>query len=505
MSMPRSDVIALANTGRCLLEESPSHLKRLLDKCAPITAEALGQAREAIHRKDYRLNLYFVTTGSVTPTVKEDAASLIEDWVTASLDGHTRKSLLYLMQDYIEGAAPPIPTVAIPFRKEQLFGRYDESTKVNCYTFTARGADIGRLFRQHGVRLFARNIRGYLGNTDINDAMNDTINLETDYFWHFNNGVTIVCDEAKMSDLGREHVIRVSNPQIINGQQTTRVLAHNPKEGTEVLVRVIAVPREGGLYSRLVGAIVAAANSQNAISTSDLRSNDLQQVRLERDLAKLRYAYLRKRMAKVEIRRRYGKSFIVRIDKSEMAIAAASCTMDPAILRKGKENLFAGDTYTKLFTGRRSAHDYLSYYWAHRLVSARSRSDPTRGYARYLVTNFCWSLSSRDLSSDRRQRTFVKVCESLPRNLKALSLSQFPRELKPFIRLADLTFANAVRFFSASKRMDGHSIDASGFFKNISGLERRFPEFLASRRRADHRRAIQLSSQLGSGLSEPSS
>jgi hypothetical protein len=503
-AVPRSEVIALANTGRCLLEDSATPLRSLLEKCAPNAADALSRSREAIHRKGYRLNLYFVTSGSVTPTAKEDAASLIEDWVHSSLDVHTRRSLLDLMQDYIEGAAPPIPTVAIPFTKEQSFGRYDPGTRVNCCTFTARGPDIGRLFREYGVRLFARNIRGYLGNTSINDSMRATITTETEYFWHFNNGVTIICDDAKMSDLGREHVIRVSNPQVINGQQTTRVLAENPKDGTEVLVRVIAVPREGGMYSRLVGSIVAAANSQNAISTSDLRSNDLQQVRLERDLAKLRYAYLRKRMSKAEVRRRYGKTFVSRIDKAEMAIAVASCTMDPALLRKGKENLFAKDTYTRLFTNRRSAFDYLAFYWMHRLVSARSRSDPTRGYARYLVTNFCWSLCSRHIGDGTRQRLFVEACEGLPRNLKGLPVSQFPRELRPLLGLADLAFSNSVRFFTANRHSDGRTIDASGFFKNISGLDHQFPRFVLSRHRGRYRRAVQLASLLGARLARAS-
>ena len=77
------------------------------------------------------------------------------------------------------------------------------------------GTEVGNLFKDKGVRLFARNIRGYLGNTEINRVMKNTIEKESEYFWYYNNGITIVCDEARQIKDGGSNVIKVRNAQII--------------------------------------------------------------------------------------------------------------------------------------------------------------------------------------------------------------------------------------------------------------------------------------------------
>lgn len=107
-------------------------------------------------------------------------------------------------------------------------------------------------------------------------------------------------------------MLRVANPQIINGQQTTRILAAEDRraEKATVLVRVIRIPRgEAGSrdrFEQLVSQIVEATNWQNVIRASDLMSNDRQQIILERELRKLGYQYLRKRQTKREARRAAG-------------------------------------------------------------------------------------------------------------------------------------------------------------------------------------------------------
>jgi hypothetical protein len=100
------------------------------------------------------------------------------------------------------------------------------------------GTEVGNLFRDNDVRLFARNIRGYLGNTEINRVMKNTIEKEPEYFWYYNNGITIVCDEAKQIKKGKSNVIKVTNAQIINGQQTTRTLFLTGKNNAEVLIKL---------------------------------------------------------------------------------------------------------------------------------------------------------------------------------------------------------------------------------------------------------------------------
>ena len=132
-----------------------------------------------------------------------------------------------------------------------------------------RGDELGKLVRQAKLRLFALNIRGYLGNTAINRGMRDTLAKEPQYFRYFNNGVTFVCDGARREEQAGSKLLAVTNPQIINGQQTTRTLhgAGTMSTNASVLVRVIehSTRHEASLIHS------EAWNWQNAISIVDLR------------------------------------------------------------------------------------------------------------------------------------------------------------------------------------------------------------------------------------------
>jgi len=43
---------------------------------------------------------------------------------------------------------------------------------------------------------------------------------DAEHFWYFNNGITVVCNAARKTAEHGTAVLRVSNPQVINGQQT---------------------------------------------------------------------------------------------------------------------------------------------------------------------------------------------------------------------------------------------------------------------------------------------
>lgn len=186
-----------------------------------------------------------------------------------------------------------IPTVILPISGQEVFKRYDNSTGITSWIFSMAGADIGKLYGDIGIRLFARNIRGFLGNTDINRVMQVTLKEESEYVWYFNSGITIVCDESRqISTKGANH-LRVTNAQIINGQKTTRCLVLQKNARAEVLVKLIEIPRDSSVghskYGHIVSEIVSATNWQNAISQSDLKANDVEQIHMEREFRKFNY------------------------------------------------------------------------------------------------------------------------------------------------------------------------------------------------------------------------
>ena len=456
----RSDVLALANLGRVLAKKEKQEFKALLGNADAAVEGQLEKAREAIQKRGYRLVLNFVTTGKVSSTHREEAVQALDDWDFVSFEVYARNDLVRRMQDYIEGAAPPVPTVSLPIHGEQSFNRFDQDTRISSWVFTMLGSDLAKLFKENGIRLFQRNIRGYLGKNDINRGIERTILKEPGYFWYFNNGVTIVCDEARQITDRQRKLLRVSNAQIINGQQTTRTLAGTDGHAATVLVKVIAVSRDSAddqrRYSHLVSEIVSATNSQNAIGLVDLKSNDIEQIRLERDLKKLGYRYIRKRQSKGETRRADPKRYRAFIKKEELAKAVGACLLDPFQVRLGVNHLFEQDSYGKIFDGR-PAIDYLTFYRLFGMVSYAARGDIRLGYAKWLVINFVWSEIGHDLRRQSAQSSFLYAAERE---------GSYWSVLKPFYKAIGEIYGGALTFYRANKKTrDGSLLDPSTFFK----------------------------------------
>jgi AIPR protein len=248
-----------------------------------LTAGRITAGRRRILRDNYRLHLFFVTLGKVSETHRHDAESNVRRArCEAALEVIDGKRIMVIFRDYLDGVAPPVPSLDLEMeqvpgvRVSAISNRFDEINNIESWVFSMRGDAVGVMFEIADIRLFARNIRGFLGKDNpVNDGMLETLNEEPDRFFYYNNGVTIVCDRAeKKTSRGRD-VLQVSNPQVINGQQTTRMLASSTKKATKaaVLVKVICVPREDHQsqteYDELVSQIVAGTNWQTEITPSD--------------------------------------------------------------------------------------------------------------------------------------------------------------------------------------------------------------------------------------------
>ncbi len=459
---PRSHVIALAALGRSIVNDRSEAFKALLHKSNPIALKSFEEARNYIIKRDYQLVLRYVTTGKISETHIREAETNIDEYDNVRFETYAYSDLMKLMQDYIEGAAPPVPTITLPVQGSEVFSRLDEDTNITSWIFTMGGTEVGNLFKDKGVRLFARNIRGYLGNTDINRVMKSTIEKESEYFWYYNNGITIVCDQAKQIKNGGSNVIKVRNAQIINGQQTTRTLALCGKNDAEVLIKLIEIPRDdesnSHQYKHLVSEIVSATNWQNAISQSDLKSNDAEQVRIEREFKKLNYFYIRKRMSKRESVRYGSNKFSYKISKSELARAVGACTLDPYEVRLGTDRLFEDDVYNKLFNGRK-ATEYITIYWLYRNVAYWSKFDDRTVYAKWHVLNLVWDLLQSILKKTSYRDQFRKMVEHS---------KYYERELQPLDRLIQILFNLSVLFYKANRKIDGKNQKAQDFFKHIN-------------------------------------
>ena len=108
--------------------------------------------------------------------------------------------------------------------------------------------------------LFSDNVRDYQGQTMINQGMSDTIRNNPSAFLLLNNGITIVCSE--LHSINRK--VSLTNPQIVNGCQTSSVLFEMKDDPNLndvcILVKIIATESND-----ITNSIVQGTNSQNPV------------------------------------------------------------------------------------------------------------------------------------------------------------------------------------------------------------------------------------------------
>jgi len=475
VSEKRNDVLAFAELG-LLPWADKATLETFYRKLDPIVLSKLRDVVSCVKSKKYKLNLFYITTGKCTTTVIDDAKSTLRDAEgEVDLAIISFDHLMTIYQNYLEGIAPAVPLLKLrivsdgAIQHEGIIHRFDPRTKIESWVFSMSGKDVGSMFSKTGIRLFAKNIRGYLGITDINDSMIDTIKKEPSNFWYYNNGVTLVCDNARREVEANEDVLIVDGAQIINGQQTTRTLEKNGSDDTNVLVKVIKIPRNmdgDSHYDKLVNSIVRSTNWQNHIEPSDLVSNDYIQVFLERELRKRNYQYIRKRMSKSEARSIFGQGYW-QIDKRELAQAVAACLFDPVVVRKGREGLFE-DPYYKSIFGSSQISFYLSKFWLMKQVQSISYGYPERAYAKWLVLNYSWSVLKTQIESGAKEKKFRIACEQ--RDWKVLI---------PLHKYLEQLFKLALKMYKQERGSGEEAKDISSFFQ-LTKLDQSFIKFYSS-------------------------
>lgn len=470
----RNDVISFVDLG-LLPWEDQKVLESFYSKLDPLVKQKFEELVRCVHEK-YELKLFYVTTGKVSKAIINEAqARIAEAEGKASISIFDHNEIMILFKDYLL-SAPAVHTLTLrivsegTIQHEGVIHRFDPERKTESWVFTMSGEDVGNMFAQEGVRLFARNIRGYLGDTEINESMAETIKQEPHNFWYYNNGVTMVCNDAKQVREGGEDVLIVERGQVINGQQTTRTLHNADSTNTSVLVKIVKIPRTPGddeAYDQLVNAIVRSTNWQNYISPSDLVSNDYIQSFLEKELRKRGYQYIRKRMTKAEAKAQFGIQGYYQIDKRELAQAVGACLFDPAVVRRGKEGLFEDPYYKSVFSSH-SPSFYLSKYWLMKQVQNAAWGYPERAYAKWVVLNSIWGLIGNEFDSANFEKRFRFACECKLHELSSLHNA-----------LNDI-FKAALKFYRSKRGKGEKAKDVSSFFQ-LTQLHIQFRQFWNSK------------------------
>ncbi len=155
------------------------------------------------------------------------------------------------------------------------------------------GEVIRALYERYNTMLLEANVRSFLGGRGkVNKGIAQTLAEEPGHFMAFNNGLVLVCDEARLSrrEDGLVGLSLLKGLQIVNGGQTTSSIYFASRDNKAIDLSAVMVPAkiivlkssdETG-REKLISNISKFANSQNAVKTSDLSANRPFHVQLEK-------------------------------------------------------------------------------------------------------------------------------------------------------------------------------------------------------------------------------
>lgn len=166
----------------------------------------------------------------------------------------------------------------------------------NAYIGMAKLEELANLHLQYGRALYARNIRSSLSHkTDVNRAIDASLQTNPADFEFFNNGVTALCSSVQGRGGNRaSKSFKIEKLSIVNGAQTVataarRMSAPNAPSiaNARVLITVIAADTENAFGQ----SVTRARNHQNDVGKADFIALDAEQERIRSELALLGYRY----------------------------------------------------------------------------------------------------------------------------------------------------------------------------------------------------------------------
>jgi len=184
-------------------------------------------------------------------------------------------------------------------------------------TFPLSGDKIIEILKR-GTTILERNVRGFLGDKNIvNKGIIETALNEPEYFYFFNNGISITCNKLDISGLNNSNNKKLTlyKPQIINGAQTVNSLkvafekkliefkklkSLNPEQDAlnfmkDIYVTCKIMESTKNEDTKFAKNLTNYSNKQNKIIPTDFYSNKPEQNMLKNGLLKYDIDYITKR------------------------------------------------------------------------------------------------------------------------------------------------------------------------------------------------------------------
>lgn len=288
------DIAVFANGVKDLVEQENANFHaRLQSKLADI-----GQA---VMSPGTTVHIVLVSTGS-SEIARHGTAAL--DRVINELNGTDQDEPLATKE--IIGLAQVYPALATMTSQDKisvdanLLDWSYISQPYAAYFGVVDGLQLKEWWSVHGKRLVAKNIRHALGATEVNNQIRHTATNSPENFWYFNNGITLIADEAPRAPASAASRssgnFQLRGASIVNGAQTVSTLGR--VENDEALGRVrvpIRVVLLKGAPPDFGGEVTRTNNLQNRIEARDFVAQDPEQSRLQMEMGMegVEYQFLR--------------------------------------------------------------------------------------------------------------------------------------------------------------------------------------------------------------------
>lgn len=213
------------------------------------------------------------------------------------------------------------------------------------YYGTISAAAVGEWYKNFGNALFAKNIRFYKGNTDVNEGMKKVLLQEADKFYYYNNGIKLLCKsikrKAKDSTTNATGLFALEGVSLVNGAQTTGTIGslflENPEQVSKAIVMIQIIDLSSA-DTETATQITRLSNTQNRIENKDFAALDPEQERLRTELAFAHYSYLYKSGDKITNLERQ-----ISFDEAIVALACLNADISYTATAKGNVGALSED------------------------------------------------------------------------------------------------------------------------------------------------------------------
>ena len=324
---------------------------------------------------DYKVSIQIVNASTGNIIAKESKKS-VDDFLD-ELNNPTKIAFFhdFSLQDVVEGLISSVEGTPIDVDVTLAeWGMMNEPYKA-IYGLM-NGSELASFWKTYGKRLFSDNIRSFLGVSEVNDNIANTIENNPENFVYFNNGITILCDSINRKAFGggdrRYGNFKCQNIAIVNGAQTLGTIGSvfeklSDKEiSLSVFVKIISLENASKDFGE---QITIATNTQNKVEKKDFISLDDEQIRLMKEFSLEGISYHTKRTSEK-----------VKADDKNYTLEEATLTLatkadDVSLSVQAKREIGklwedrAKKPYTELFNSNVSATSLIKAIKVYRKVS----------------------------------------------------------------------------------------------------------------------------------------